>query len=131
MAGMGRLIVVSPQGQMELALAQIIGLFPIPQPGQLQLKGAACGIGQLGGRLWVSGPEVGEVLCPLGMHGQSKKLSDLLIDAKVPASERAAVPVVRAGVSGPVLWVAPLRADERARVTDASRVLLELAWRPK
>ena len=95
------------------------------------LDAAACGIGQLGGRLWVSGPEVGEVLCPLGMHGQSKKLSDLLIDAKVPASERAAVPVVRAGVSGPVLWVAPLRADERARVTDASRVLLELAWRPK
>ena len=95
------------------------------------LDAAACGIGQLGGRLWVSGPEVGEVLCPLGMHGQSKKLSDLLIDAKVPASERAAVPVVRAGVSGPVLWVAPLRADERARVTDASRMLLELAWRPK
>lgn len=50
---------------------------------------------------------------------------------RFPASERAAVPVVRAGVSGPVLWVAPLRADERARVTDASRVLLELAWEAK
>lgn len=94
------------------------------------LDAAACGVGQLGGRLWVSGPEVGEVLCPLGMHGQSKKLSDLLIDAKVPASERAAVPVVRTGVSGSVVWVAPMRADERARVTDASRVLLELAWKP-
>lgn len=94
------------------------------------LDAAACGVGQLGGRLWVSGPEVGEVLCPLGMHGQSKKLSDLLIDAKIPASERAAVPVVRTGVSGSVVWVAPMRADERVRVTDASRVLLELAWKP-
>lgn len=94
------------------------------------LDAAACGVGQLGGRLWVSGPELGEVLCPLGMHGQSKKLSDLLIDAKVEAASRAAVPVVRTGVGGPVVWVAPLRADERARVTAATRVVLELTWRP-
>ena len=94
------------------------------------LDAAACGVGQLGGRLWVSGPELGEVLCPLGMHGQSKKLSDLLIDAKVEASLRGAVPVVRSGVGGPVVWVAPLRADERARVTSATRVALELSWRP-
>lgn len=94
------------------------------------LDAAACGVGQLGGRLWVSGPELGEVLCPLGMHGQSKKLSDLLIDAKVEASVRGAVPVVRAGVGGPVVWVAPLRADERARVTGSTRVVLELTWRP-
>lgn len=94
------------------------------------LDSGACGVGQLGGRLWVSGPELGEVLCPLGMHGQSKKLSDLLIDAKVEAVARHAVPVVRAAAGGPVLWVVPLRADERARVTDATRVLLELSWRP-
>lgn len=93
------------------------------------LDAAACGLGPLGGRLWVSGPETGEVMCPIGMHGQSKKLSDLLIDAKVPAAERQAVPVVRAADGGPVLWVAPLRADDRARATDASRVLLELSLR--
>ena len=94
------------------------------------LDAESCGLGPLGGSLWVSSPEVGEVLCPLGMHGQSKKLSDLLIDAKVPAAERAGVPVVRTGDGGRILWVAPLRADERVRVTDASRVLLELRLVP-
>ena len=95
------------------------------------LDAQACGLGVLGGRLWVSGPETGEVMCPLGMHGQSKKLSDLLIDAKVPAAERKLVPVVRTDDGGPVIWVAPLRADHRCRATDASRVLLELTLRPK
>ena len=80
----------------------------------------------LGGRLWVDGPEVGDVMCPLGMHGQSKKLSDLLCDAKVPAADKPLVPVVRADPTGPVLWVAGVRADERARCDAATRVLLEL-----
>ncbi|MGN9234940.1 tRNA lysidine(34) synthetase TilS [Atopobiaceae bacterium HCP3S3_D6] len=80
----------------------------------------------LGGRLWVDGPEVGDVMCPLGMHGQSKKLSDLLCDAKVPAADKPLVPVVRADPTGPVLWVAGVRADERARCDAATRILLEL-----
>ena len=33
---MGRLKILRPQGQMELALAQIVLLGMIPQPGQLQ-----------------------------------------------------------------------------------------------
>lgn len=80
----------------------------------------------LGGRLWVDAPQRGEVLCPLGMHGQSKLLSDLLNDAKVPAADRASVPVVRTGPRGNVLWVAGVRADERAKVLPATRHLLEL-----
>ena len=94
------------------------------------LDAAACGVDARGGRLWVDGPQAGEVLCPLGMHGQSKKLSDLLADEHVPAPERARVPVVRTAPDGAVLWVAPIRPDERARVTDASRVLLELQLVP-
>ena len=94
------------------------------------LDSEACQVPVLGGRLWVDAPQVGEVMCPLGMHGQSKKLSDLLGDEKVPACERALVPVVRSSPEGPVVWVAPIRPDERARVTAASRVLLELQFRP-
>ena len=93
------------------------------------LDAAACHVAALGGRLWVDAPQTGDVLCPLGMHGQSKKLSDLLIDEKVPAAERPRVPVVRTSPTGAVVWVAPIRPDERARVTDASRVLLELHFR--
>ena len=93
------------------------------------LDAEAAGIdATVGGRLWVDGPRPGDVLCPLGMHGQSKKLSDLLNSARVPAAEKPAVPVVRAAPSGPVVWVAGVRADERCRVTAATRFLLELAF---
>lgn len=83
----------------------------------------------LGGRLWVDAPQVADVICPLGMHGQSKKLSDLLNEAKIPAADRQGVRVVRADASGPVLWVVGVRVDERARVTPSTRTLLELSVR--
>ncbi|MDO4797385.1 MAG: tRNA lysidine(34) synthetase TilS [Coriobacteriales bacterium] len=91
------------------------------------LDALACGVDPtVGGRLWVDGPSEGEVLCPLGMHGQSKLLSDLLHDARIPAADRPSVPVVRKGPRDQVLWVCGVRADERARVTNTSRCLLEL-----
>ena len=91
------------------------------------LDAAAAGIdATVGGRLWVDGPRPGDVLCPLGMHGQSKKLSDLLNSARVPAAEKPSVPVVRTAPAGAVVWVAGVRADERCRVVPATRILLEL-----
>lgn len=88
----------------------------------------ACGIDPIaGGRLWVDAPQRGEILCPLGMHGQSKLLSDLLNDAKVPAADRSRVAVVHAGLRDNVVWVAGVRADERARVVPATRHLLMLS----
>ena len=79
-----------------------------------------------GGRLWVDAPHAGDVLCPLGMHGQSKKVSDLLGEAGVPLDDRPATPVVRTSPTGAVVWVAPVRPDERVRCTAATKWLLEL-----
>lgn len=91
------------------------------------LDARACGVDPArGGRLWVDAPQVGEVLCPLGMHGQSKLVSDLLNDAKIPAADRPCVPVVHADARGPVLWVVGVRADERAKVGPATREVVEL-----
>lgn len=90
------------------------------------LDAARSGVGPEGGRLWVGPPEVGEVLCPLGMHGQSKRLSDLLAEKRIPAAEREGVAVVRQGPGGSVVWVAAVRPDERCRVDTASRTLLSL-----
>lgn len=91
------------------------------------LDAAAAGVDpSRGGRLWVDAPHPGDVLCPLGMHGQSKKVSDLLGEARVPLPERALVPVVRTSPTGPIVWVAPLRADERVRCAPSTRWLLEL-----
>ncbi|MFR7738218.1 MAG: tRNA lysidine(34) synthetase TilS, partial [Eggerthella lenta] len=73
-------------------------------------------------RLWVDGPAPGDVMCPLGMSGRSKKVSDLLNEARIPVSERAGVPVVRTAPGGAVVWVAGVRTDERFKCTAATRV---------
>lgn len=86
----------------------------------------ALGIGKEGGQLWVAPPQPGDLMCPLGMHGQSKHLSDLLQEAKIAPADRAQVPVVHSDVRGSVVWVAPLRADERYKVTQTDTTLVEL-----
>ena len=80
-----------------------------------------------GGRLWVDTPCPGDIVCPLGMHGQSKKLADLLNEAHLPTAERERTPIVRADVRGPVVWVAGIRVDERAKCTTHTKYLLELS----
>lgn len=91
------------------------------------LDAAVCGLDQGGiGRLWVDTFAPGDVLCPLGMHGQSKKLSDLLGEARIPAMDRPLVPIVRTAPTGSVVWVAGVRADERFRCQPHTKLLLEL-----
>ena len=90
------------------------------------LDASSCGLDQNGGRLWVDSAHPGDVMCPIGMHGQSKKLSDLLGEAGIAAADKPLVPVVRTSPAGPVVWVAGIRADERAKCGPATRLLLEL-----
>ena len=90
------------------------------------LDAASCGLDHAGGRLWVDSANPGDVMCPIGMHGQSKKLSDMLGEAGVSAAEKSSVPVVRTAPSGPVVWLAGIRADERSKCTPQTSLLLEL-----
>ena len=91
------------------------------------LDAAACGIdGTLGGRLWVDTPHPGDLVCPLGMHGQSKKLADLLNETQLPLADRSRVPIVRTDIRGSVVWVGGIRIDERAKCTPHTCYLLEL-----
>lgn len=78
------------------------------------------------GRLWIGPAEPGELVRPLGMRGRSKRISDLLADAAIPARERNTVPVVRQKPGGEVLWVCGVRADERAKVTSHTETLVVL-----
>ena len=92
------------------------------------LDAEACGVDPtLGGSLWVSSPEPGDTLQPLGMHGQSKKISDLLGEAGVPVESRAMMPVVRTNIRGHVAWIAGIRPDERVKCTQDTKHLLELS----
>ena len=91
------------------------------------LDASACGVDPVhGGSLWVSGPEAGDTMQPLGMHGQSKKISDLLGEAGVPVESRSMMPIVRANIRGHVVWVAGIRPDERVKCTQDTKQLLEL-----
>jgi len=69
----------------------------------------------------------GDRLVPLGMRGQ-KKIKALLIDLKIPAEDRARIPILTCG-EVPV-WVCGLRIDERFKVTPETKNVLkaELIW---
>ena len=83
----------------------------------------------LAARLWVDGPAAGDIMCPLGMQGRSKKLSDILNEAQVPVAERPQVPVVRTAPGGSIVWVAGIRLDDRFKCTATTRVALKLTMR--
>ena len=91
------------------------------------LDAYACGVDPVyGGSLWVSGLEAGDTMQPLGMHGQSKKISDMLGEAGVPVESRSMMPIVRTNIRGHVVWVAGIRPDERVKCTQDTKQLLEL-----
>ncbi len=81
----------------------------------------------IGGDLIVDRWRVGDRMRPLGMTG-TRKLSDMLIDAKVPRRNRGAVPVVRDGES--IVWLAGVRMAEQYRVTDSTAHAVRLTWSP-
>lgn len=80
-------------------------------------------------RLWVDAPSPGDVMCPLGMSGRSKKLSDVLGTAKIPVADRPLVPVLRTAPSGAIVWAAGVRVDERFKCTPRTRYALRLEMR--
>lgn len=79
----------------------------------------------LGDSLQVSAIAPGDRMRPLGMTG-SRKLADMLVDAKVPRECRRTVPVVRNGDT--VVWLAGVRLAEEYKVTSETKTALLLTW---
>ncbi len=80
---------------------------------------------QVLGPLVVDGVRAGDRMRPLGMEG-SRKLSDLLVDAKVPRRDRGNTPVVRNGER--IVWLAGVRVSEEYRVTPETRRAVRITW---
>jgi tRNA(Ile)-lysidine synthetase-like protein len=78
------------------------------------------------GPLWVRHRRPGDRLQPLGFPG-TRKLQDILVDAKVPRQARDAVPLLCQGDA--ILWVVGHRLAEAARVPDGSREVLVVDFR--
>lgn len=66
-------------------------------------------------RPWQSG----DSFCPLGMQGRKKKISDLLIDLKIPRNLKAKVLVLVNG-NQEIIWVVGYRLDNRYKITEQS-----------
>ena len=77
----------------------------------------------LGKEVCVRSKQTGDRFIPFGVKG-TKKLQDFFVDEKVPAAERERVPIVES--AGKIVWVAGLRLDDRARVTDKTKKIVKL-----
>lgn len=71
--------------------------------------------------LTVRGWRSGDRFVPTGMRGR-KKLQDLFVDAKIPKSQRALIPLLTCPEG--ILWVIGLRMDGRFLATDKSKAVL-------
>ena len=68
--------------------------------------------------------KAGDWFCPIGMNGQRKKISDFLIDSKMPRPLKTAVMVLESNAQ--IVWVIGHRLDERFKVRDSTRCVLKI-----
>jgi len=74
--------------------------------------------------LTVRGRSVGDRWCPLGMGGHSQKLSDFLINQKIPTHLRDLWPLVCSEED--IVWIAGLRPSDTYKVTADTKAILRL-----
>jgi len=80
-----------------------------------------------GDRLVVRAPKRGDRFQPLGMTGP-KKLGEFMIDSRIPRPWRKDIPIVCS--TRQIVWVVGWRIDDRVKVTENTRQLLRLEFKP-
>jgi tRNA(Ile)-lysidine synthase len=58
----------------------------------------------------------GDWFCPLGMKGKRKKISDFLVDAKVPSTLKNQIYVLES--EGKIAWLMGFRTDDRFKINE-------------
>ncbi len=74
--------------------------------------------------LTLRGRKAGDTWQPLGMGGHSQKISDFLINEKIPEHLRDIWPLVTSGDA--IAWVVGLRPSERFKITESTKRILVL-----
>lgn len=115
-------VIFSPGTHFDLAIEPSIGFRRRP-PSTIGTLPAICELSRaaLAGRTLVLRPwRAGDRIAPTGMNGQSRKLQDVFVTAKVPPSLRATLPLLVDAQTGEVLWVPGYRIAEAAAVESAT-----------
>ncbi|MCJ7715897.1 MAG: tRNA lysidine(34) synthetase TilS, partial [Anaerolineales bacterium] len=68
----------------------------------------------------------GDLISPLGMDGKSMKVTDLMINEKIPGAFRKQWPLITNDET--ILWIPGGRLGHKARITENSKSLLQLAF---
>lgn len=71
--------------------------------------------------------QAGDHFYPLGMENR-KKLSDFLIDRKIPLADKNGISVLESG--GEIIWVVGHRIDNRYKITPATQSVITFTVRP-
>lgn len=71
----------------------------------------------------------GDWLCPFGMNGKRKKVSDMLVENKVPMSQKPHCLVLLNG-DETILWVIGMRADDRFRLRAGTVHFVQMNYVP-
>ena len=69
----------------------------------------------------------GDTFQPIGMGGKSKKISDVLIDAKVPNNLKDKVLILESG--NKIAWVVNFRMSEEFKVSDKILKVLKISYK--
>jgi len=84
-------------------------------------------LGAAGAGLFLRHRQAGDRFQPLGMAGRSKTVADFMIGEKVPQQVRDQLPIV-VNADDEIVWLAGLRLDERARITEMTAHVLRLEF---
>ena len=116
--------VVNVAGAYTLATATLSNVPTIPHDTNVALLDHAKLTFPLHVRVW----QAGDQFCPLGMGGQHKKVSDFLIDEKIPLYEKEHTYVLCSGKS--IAWLIGHRVDDRFKITATTQKALRITQQP-
>ena len=144
------IVIGEPDESRQLTVPQLLSELPeaLPVPGEITLAGgwrvtavaqpksrlseirqnadrwrAFVAVGETD-QLWLRSSLPGERFQPLGLGGHSQTIQDLLSDRKVERGRRPLWPVV--ATENHPAWIVGQHLDERARVTEQSRRIVQL-----
>ncbi|MFH1379452.1 MAG: tRNA lysidine(34) synthetase TilS [bacterium] len=80
------------------------------------------------GRFIIRFRKKGDIFFPYGLNG-SKKLKKFLIDQRIPGYKRDQQPLIC--VEDKIMWVVGIRIDDRWKVTEKTKKILEITLREK